>query len=420
MKVLALSAQVPYPPHHGKAMRDYHLLGGLARSHGLYLLCLAHDVEEIAAAAPLKDLFPFAAVPRPAHRFPARLAALLFSRTPDLVRRYASPAFRRLLAEHLRRRPPDVLLVEGLEMAAYGLWARGYLRRLGRPLPAMVLDEHNAEYLLQQRAWEIAWREKRLPAALYSRLQSGRLRRFETRACRAAERVLAASSADRAALLRLAPEASIAVIPNGVDCSAYAPLPPSSDPHPPTLVFTGRMDFRPNVDAVQWFGREIWPQVQAVVPEARFQIVGRSPTPAVEALRKLPGIEVVGAVPDDRPYIGRADLYVLPMRFGGGIRFKLLQALSMERAVVSTPLGAEGVEGLVDGEHLCLAAGAEEFAARVVELLRRPEERLRLGRAGRKLVAAGYDWQVILPRLEAVLADLRPQGRPSSSPCASP
>ncbi len=406
MKVLALSAQIPYPPHHGKAMRDYYLLNGLARGHDLYLLCLAQDAGESASASPLEHLFPFAAVPRPAHRLPNRLAALLFSRTPDLIRRCASPTFRRLLTERLRRHPPDALLVEGLEMAAYGLWAQEYLRRLGRPLPALILDEHNAEYLLQQRAWEIAWQEKRLSAAFYSRLQAGRLRRFEARACRAADRVLAVSSSDRAALLRLAPEASIAIIPNGVDCSAYAPLPSAPDPHPPTLVFTGRMDFRPNVDAVQWFCQEVWPQVRAAVAEARFQIVGRSPTPAVEALQRLPGVEVVGAVPDDRPYIGRADLYVLPMRFGGGIRFKLLQALAMERAVVSTPLGAEGVEGLVDGEHLRLAAGAEEFAARVVELLHRPEERTRLGKAGRKLIASGYDWQVILPRLEAVLAGL--------------
>ncbi|MGB9723991.1 MAG: glycosyltransferase family 4 protein [Chloroflexia bacterium] len=404
MKVLALSAQVPYPPHHGKAMRDYHLLSGLARRHDLELLCLARDAEEIAAAAPLAGLFPFAAVPRPAHRLPSRLAALFFSPTPDLVRRCASPAFRQLLDEHLRRHSPDILLVEGLEMAAHGLWARERLRRMGRPLPTLILDEHNAEYLLQWRAWEIARRERRLPAALYSRVQAGRLQSFEARACRAADRVLAVSPADRAALLRIAPEASIAIVPNGVDCSAYAPLPPPADPHPPTLIFTGRMDFRPNVDAAQWFGREIWPQVRAAIPEARFQIVGRSPTPAVEALRKFPGIEVVGAVPDDRPYIGRADLYILPMRFGGGIRFKLLQALAMERAVVSTPLGAEGVEGLVDGEHLRLAAGAEAFAACVVELLRRPEERLRLGRAGRELVVSHYDWQVILPRLEAALA----------------
>lgn len=420
MKVLALSAQIPYPPHHGKAMRDYHLLGGLARSHDLYLLCLARDGREIASASPLERLFPFAAAPRPAHRPPTRLLTLFLSRTPDLVRRCASSAFRRLLAEYLCRHLPDVLLVEGLEMAAYGLWARGYLRRLGRPLPAMVLDEHNAEYLLQERAWEIARREKRPLAAFYSWLQAGRLRRFEALACRTADRVLAVSPADRAALLRLAPEASIAVIPNGVDCSAYAPLPPPPDLHPPTLVFTGRMDFRPNVDAVQWFCREVWPQVRAAVPEVRFQIVGRSPTPAVEALGKIPGVEVVGAVADDRPYIGRADLYILPMRFGGGIRFKLLQALAMERAVVSTPLGAEGVEGLVDGEHLRLADGAGEFAARVVELLRRPEERIRLGRAGRQRVVSGYDWQVILPRLEAVLADLERQGSSPGSGCASP
>ncbi len=412
MRLLALSAQIPYPPHYGKVMRDYFLLQGLATHHNLELLCMAGEAGEIEAAAPLSATLPFTAVLRPARRLPARLFTLLSSPTPDLVRRCASPAFRRLLGEKLLRQPPDVLLVQGLEMAAHGLWARDFLRRLGHPLPFLILDEHNAEYLLQYRAWETARREGRFLLALYSRLQAGRLRRFEAQACRAADRVLAVSSTDRAALLRIAPQASIAIVPNGVDCSAYAPLPPSPDPRPPSLVFTGRMDFRPNVDAVQWFCNEIWPRLRAAIAGVRFQIVGRSPTPAVQGLGKIPGVEVVGAVPDDRPYIGRADLYVLPMRFGGGIRIKLLQALSMGRAVVSTPLGAEGVEGLVDGTHLRLATGAEEFAVRVVELLRQPEERLRLGKTGRQLVASRYDWRVLLPRLEAVLEELASSPRP--------
>jgi len=403
VNVLALSAQVPYPPHHGKAMRDYFLLAGLARHHSVRLLCMVRGHGEVEAAAPLARQVPFQAITRPAHLFPRRLAALLFSRRPDLIRRTESPLFQSVLAERLRRERPDLLLVEGLEMAAYGLWAR---RELAPFCPILVLDEHNAEYLLQRRAWEIARRTPSgWPAALYSRVQAGRLARFEAGACRTADQVIAVSPADRQALLEIAPEARIAVVPNGVDTAHYAPLPPLSEARPPTLVFTGRMDFRPNVDAVQWFCREIWPHIRAAVPRARFQVVGRGPTPAVQALGERPGVEIVGEVTDDRPFIGQADLYVLPMRFGGGIRFKLLQALAMERAVVSTPLGAEGVEGLCDGEHIALAASAQDLAGWAVALLQQPEVRHRLGRAGRDLVAARYDWQVLLPRFEAVLTE---------------
>lgn len=401
MRILALSAQVPYPPHHGKAMRDYHLLAGLARGHDVRLLCMARSHEEIEAAAPLRTVVPFDAVPLPAHTWPRRLGGLLAGR-PDLAVRTDTPYFRALLASELQARPPDVLLVEGLEMAGYAFGRRR--NTFGGCFP-VVLDEHNAEYLLQRRAAEVAPRSARgWGARLYSRLQAGRLARFEARACRAATAVVAVSSADRAALLEIAPQARVAVVPNGVDTRYYAPLALPPNPRP-TLVFTGRMDFRPNVDAVQWFCADVWPRIRAALPEAVFRIVGRDPLPAVRALAQEPGVEVLGTVPDDRPYIGGADLYVLPMRFGGGIRLKLLQALAMARAVVSTPLGAEGVEGLADGEHLVLAEGAAAFAARAVELLRDPAARARLGQAGRALVVAGYDWEVLVPRFAAVLEE---------------
>lgn len=407
MRILALSAQLPFPPRSGKAMRDYYLLAGLARRHALCLLCMGRSPEETIAAAPLAKELPFQTALLPAHRLPRRLLALLLSGRPDLSWRTDCPAFRRLLSGRLAEEPPDVILVEGLEMAAYGLWARRWLRRAGRPVPRLVLDEHNAEYLLQRRAWEIARREGRsLPVAFYSWVQARRLARFERSACVQADAVVAVSADDRRALLALAPQAQIFVVPNGVDTDEYAPWPAPLASQPPTLVFTGRMDYRPNVDAVIWFCAEIWPRVRAAVPTARFQVVGRDPTPAVRALAALPGVEVTGEVPDDRPHIAGADVYVLPMRFGGGIRFKLLQALAMARATVSTPLGAEGVEGLEDGVHLCLAAEAGLFAERVVALLGQPAERARLGGAGRALVVARYDWRAILPRLEGALGEI--------------
>lgn len=416
MRILALSAQLPFPPHHGKAMRDHALLTGLAARHEVRLLAFAAP-QEAEAARPLATQIPFQTFPRPAHRFPRRLLLLLAGR-PDLVGRTWSVPFLRELHRTLEEEPPDVLLVEGLEMASYGLWVAGAFRAKA-PLP-WVLDEHNAEYLLQRRALEIARREgKQWVAALYSGLQAARLARFEARACSAADEVVAVSAGDRDALWRIAPEARITVVPNGVDTRYYAPLAGSPRPQPPTLVFTGRMDFRPNVDAVLWFCHQIWPRIRSQVPEARFCIVGRDPAPAVCSLAAIPGVQVVGAVADDRPWIGGADLYVLPMRFGGGVRFKLLQALAMARATVSTPLGAEGVEGLVDGEHIALAETAEEFAARALRLLPDAEARERMGRAGRALVASRYDWQVLLPRFEEAICRAAERARGKDPRCGS-
>ncbi len=399
MNLLALSAQIPYPPHHGKAMRDYHLLTGLARRHRVHLLCMAGDPAEAEQARPLADHLSFEVLPRPCHGTVSRLGRLLFSTWPDLFWRTWSGPFCRRLAARVAADPPDLLLVEGLEMAPYALWLQK-----GRPGLPWVLDGHNAEYLLQRRAWEIARRSPRSwPAALYSRLQAARLARHEARACRLARGVVAVSPQDRQALLRIAPQARIAVVPNGLDTGRYRPPGPRPADGPPLLLFTGHMGYRPNVDAVLWFCREVWPQVRRQFPQARLRIVGREPAPAVCALAGLPGVEVTGPVPDDRPHIAAADLYVLPMRFGGGIRFKLLQALAMERAVLSTTAGAEGVEGLEEGRHLLLADDPDAFARKAVGLLEDPDLRRRLGQAGRALVVRHYDWRVLLPRFEAAL-----------------
>jgi len=416
MRILALSAQLPYPFHHGKAMRDFALLTGLAAQHEVKLLAFGTE-DEVEAARPLAARVPFRALPRPAHTLPRRFWFLL-SGQPDLVGRTWSRSFVGLLRETIFQERPDLLLVEGLEMAPYGLLVARALR--SSTLLSWVLDEHNAEYVLQQRAWEIARGEHGQGAqALYSRLQAARLARFERRACLAAHTVVAVSDVDRQALLRIAPAAQVAVVPNGVDTAYYAPLPGAGSQDQPTLVFTGRMDFRPNVDAVVWFCRDIWPRIRARCGRARFWIVGRNPTQPVRALGALPGVEVIGAVPDDRAWIGAADVYVLPMRFGGGVRFKLLQALSMARATVSTRLGAEGVEGLVDGEHLALADTPESFAEQVLRLLDDADARARLGRSGRELMVSRYDWRVLLPRFEEAIVQAARWPRKKERACGS-
>src|SRR5690606_3974622 len=158
------------------------------------------------------------------------------------------------------------------------------------------------------RAFRSALEARRLVGALYSGLQTLKLRRYEALALRAADGVVAVSEADRAALERLAPLPRAAVVPNGVDTEVYRPgVVPTSDE--PRIVFTGTMNFRANVEGVEWFCRAVWPLIRARAPGLRFQIVGREPTPTVRALAAQPGVEVIGAVPDDRPWIGGAPVY---------------------------------------------------------------------------------------------------------------
>lgn len=391
MRLLVLTPDPPAPPTKGTALRNYYLIAGLATQHTVRVLTYSPLAGGVAGALPAG--VTVRTVLAPSRSLGRRLRVLLASTRPDLADRRFSPAFVQALREECDRFGPDLLMVEGLEMApaVFALGAEG-LRR-------SILDAHNAEYRLQAQAFRLALAERRPLAAVYAGLQALKLARFEGECLRRMRAAIAVSTEDAAALERLAGRQPLrlAVVPNGIDCTRWRPaeLPPAE---PPVVLFTGTMDYRPNVDAVDWFARAIWPRVRRVVPEARFVIVGRAPAPAVQALAHLPGITVTGAVPDDRPHFARAAVYVVPVRFGGGVRFKVLQALACGLPVVSTRAGASGLVPSVR-EALVLADDPVAFAAEVVMLLRTPARRQRLAALGRERVVAAYDWSQIWPRL---------------------
>jgi len=323
-----------------------------------------------------------------------------------MARRLRSPTFAGALRELLTSHVFDILQIEGIELAPYGLLVREWL---GARAPALIFDDHNAEYLLQRRACETDLRNpRRWPAALYSLAQWRRLARFERRVCREADAVLATSVADAQALSQLLPSLKPVVVPNGVDVARYHPDLPNSLPlEHPAVVFTGKMDYRANVDAMLWFHQQVWPAVRARVPEAWLYVVGQSPHPRLRALHRDPRTVLTGYVDDDLPYFGGADVYVAPLRIGGGTRLKVLQAMAAGRALVATRLGVEGID-VASGQHALLADTPRAFAQAVASLLRDPARGRALGAAARQFVLAHYDWQEIALRLEPVYASLGP------------
>jgi sugar transferase (PEP-CTERM/EpsH1 system associated) len=407
MKILFLTPQMPYPPRQGAAIRNWHLLSRLAAHHEVSLLTFGShpDVPEPVAAACRR----VEVVPLPPRRLRDRLHTLLATPLPDLARRLWSPTLHARFQTMLAADSYDWVQVEGLEMAPYA--QAGPVSGPRRPRPRRLLDEHNAEYVLQQRAFQTdISRPPTWISAVYSLVQTNRLRGYERAACQAADQVVAVSDADRAALLALDPGLSVAVVPNGVDLYEWRVGAAGQDADAarlravgPLVVFDGSMDFRPNVDAVVWFVHEVWPRVRAVAPLAQFAIVGRNPTRRVRALQAERGVVVTGTVPDTRPWVAAASVYVVPMRIGGGVRLKVLQALAMERALVSTTLGCEGV-AVTHGVNVRLADDPVLFAQAVTELLQDEGSRHALGRAARHL-AAEYAWEQITPRLEALLLD---------------
>jgi len=240
-----------------------------------------------------------------------------------------------------------------------------------------------------------------LPLAAYSLIQTRRLRRYEGGLCTSADHIFACSSPDADKLGALSEGTPITVIPNAIDVSQYEreQIVPARLAHP-ALVFTGKMDYRPNVDAVLWFVEKVLPRVQAMIPGVHFVVVGQRPHRRLDNLRSRPDITVTGFVPDIKPYITGADVYVAPLRMGSGTRFKLLESLMLGSAVVSTRIGAEGLS-VEHGTHLLLADGADDFAAATIRLLRDETLRRELGKNGQQFVRNHYDWSAIVPAAEA-------------------
>ncbi len=398
-RLLFLTPDLPYPPHQGAAIRTYNLIKNLAPRHEVHLLSFIQGEDE---AERLESLSPYcttvATVPAPSRSPVHRALSVLFSSRPDMALRLPSSSFANQLRMSLERERFDFVQVEAIEMAQYGLAIRE-MRTSSQPV--VVFDDINAEYLLQRRAFETDIRHPRrwLPA-LYSLVQWQKLQRYEEDVCRRLDRTVVVSEADSRALHRLLPDLHCFVVPNGVDSSYFLPSSPEAESDT-ALVFTGKMDFRPNIDAVLWFVQEVLPLIRQEIPEAKFNVVGRNPHPRLRAVRETPGVTLTGYVRDVRPYVAEAAVYVVPLRVGGGTRLKLMEAMAMGKAIVSTSLGCEGID-VSHKRELLIADDPPTFAQAVVGLMEDRARRRRLQITARSVAESEHDWSQITPLLEQV------------------
>jgi len=401
MHLLVLTPQFPYPPHQGTTLRNYNLLKGLAERHVIDLFSLLTPGDR-PERGPVRELVRhLVTAEQPQRTMGRRLRDLVTSLKPDMALRLWDESAFAALHTHVAAHPPEIIQVEGIEMAPYLL----ALKAAGAPLPRVIYDAHNAETLLQRRAYQADLRRpSRWLAAAYSAVQTAKLARYERRLLNAIDGVAAVSVADEAVLQRMAPGIRTTVVTNGVDLEAYNPdgLYANLFQHAgANLVFTGKMDFRPNVDGVLWFANQVLPLLRGTELNPHFWIVGRNPHKRLDALRNRLDVTVTGAVPDIQPYIAHTDLYVVPLLAGGGTRLKILEAMAMARPIVSTRLGADGFP-VSDGEELALADSAEDFAARCAALLRNPLGASEMGERGRAFVEAHYSWERIIPKMEQI------------------
>ncbi|UCC54081.1 MAG: glycosyltransferase, partial [Anaerolineaceae bacterium] len=215
--------------------------------------------------------------------------------------------------------------------------------------------------------------------------------------------VTVVSEPDRRRLAELAPLTPMSIIPNSIDVAEYRAIPGQNTPEY-DLVFTGKMDYRPNVDAVLWFSKEIWPKILRARPGTTWAIVGQRPHRRLRPLSELEGVTITGRVKHIQPYIAQAAVCIMPFRAGGGTRFKIIEAMAAGKAIVSTRIGAEGFDATTGGE-LIIADEADDFAFATLNLLNNPEKRRELGEQA-LATARAYDWQSVTPLFDEVYEQL--------------
>ena len=388
MKILFIAPKIPWPATDGARIAIYELIRHLtARGHQAALLGFGNPeaADEFRARA---GLIWAKAIPHDTSTNYVNAALALLSPMPYTASKYRSGAMTAAVRAAFQEERFDLVQLEGTHMAHYLGLAQG----LG---VQVILRLHNVESALAARYARTAV----FPLNAYVRLQARRMQAFETRACRQADLCVAITQEDAERILQIAPDGAVAVSPAGVDLERYSPQPMSEEPG--TIVFVGALDWPPNTDAVRWFRAKVWPRIAQEEPTARWIVVGKSPPADIlHWPEEDRNIEVTGFVDDVRPHLHRASVVIVPLRSGGGMRLKILEAMAAGKTVVSTPMGAEGISAR-NGEEIILAGADRSYSVEVVRLLRQGAERKRIGKAARAW-AEGYGWSGIAADLEQV------------------
>ncbi|MCC9076798.1 glycosyltransferase family 4 protein [Litorilinea aerophila] len=424
MKILFLTQVLPYPLDAGPKVRAYHVLRYLAQRHQVTLVSFVRPGDPPAALAHLRALCGSVHTV-PMVRSPGRdlfhLARSLAGPTPFLIARDWVPAMAQTLDRVVQAEGPfDAVHADQLWMAPYALGIAeqahppGSIRR--------VLDQHNAVFLIPGR---MAAGEGNPLKRVLMALEARKLARYEAEVCARFDRVVWVTEDDRRAvqgqaarfgLQQAVAAADGSVIPICVDPEAEPPIPRGPDPR--RVTFLGGLHYPPNAQGVLWFAREVFPQVLAQVPNAILTVMGKQPPAALARLGLPPGsLELTGYVDDPRPYLADTAAFIVPLLAGGGMRVKILDAWSWGLPVVSTTVGAEGIQ-LRAGEQLVLADEPGDFARAVVRCLQEPDYARQLAQAGRDWVLAHYHWRLRYRAWEAIYP--APQAEPVRSRVREP
>lgn len=383
LKILMVRVRLLYPQDSGGKIRTAKLVEQLAAENDITMVTYRYpedtseDVQKTAQFCKKLVTIPYSETPKFSARFYFELASNLLSSLPYVASKYASREMAQTIADIYQKDRPDLIIVDFLQ-------ACEAMRDL--PNAPFVLFEHNVEAAIFE---QLAARAPSFLTRQYLNLQARRMRQYEKKQCRKAQRVIGVSDVDKQVYEKEYGITTCDVVPTGVDTQYFKPtdLPCRVN----NLVFTGSMDWLANQDAMKYFVHDIFPMIREEIPDVVFSIVGRNPTPEIQKLGELPGITVTGTVDDIRPYVHSAKVYITPLRIGSGTRIKLLEAMALGKATVSTTIGAEGLP-VEHGRNIVLADTPRTFADAVVGLIRNDPWRATLESNARALVERDYSW----------------------------
>jgi len=387
----------------GGKIRSYNIVRHLAHNHEVTLLSYYGGRRDTGYEAEIEAEFPGAYTVHTAALDGSILAQSLdylhrvFQFAPFAVAKFTHPEVRRLVASWLREKRFHACVCDFLSASL------NFPDVIAIPT---ILFQHNVETALWQR---MASTESNPVRRLAYCVEAAKMARYERRALGKFHHVIAVSENDRQRMLEMDPSCAISVVPTGVDTHNSVVAPPSKT-NPPRILFTGSMDWEPNIDAVVHFCRDVFPRVRLEFPSAVFQIVGRSPHARVRQLASH-AVQVTGTVPSVTDYLRDATVVVVPLRIGGGTRLKIFEAMAMGKALVSTTIGAEGLD-VRSGHDLILADDAAAFADSIALLVRNAGLRRQYELAAAKL-AAQHDWSKIAQRFTGVLQAVRDLAAPN-------
>lgn len=414
-KILFLTQVLPYPPHSGAKLRAYYVLRQLAQQHEVTLLSFVREDDKIEAVKHLEDICG-AVYTVPMHRSLLRnvragVKAVFMGQSVIIVRD-EMPEMHRAIHFLLAAQSFDVIHADQTSMAQYALYAqRLNAKTFGHPHTPMVLDAHNALYRIPER---MARHESNpLKRRLYQR-EARVLARYEVDTYNRFDHVVFVTSVDQEEIVQRTLQTGRAVSSRSRPTISVIPICVDTDEKPLvarrdqllTVTHLGTMFWPPNVEGVLWFAREVFPKVLAQMPEARFVVVGKDPPKEVQDLAlQVRNVQVTGYVPDPEPYLAETGVFIVPLRAGGGMRVKIIDAWSWGLPIVSTSIGAEGIE-IGEGENILIGDTPEALADAVVRVLREPVLGERLRTQGRAWVEAHYHWRNVYPAWEDVYAKL--------------